>query len=185
MTVLSTYRQDVRHHQLSILIGLLLAAGCSSAQAADPVFSVVGALQSGDSSQSGMLMNTDGTGMGRGMVMNTYHFDLSSLAPSYTATLSNTGLFGAGSLGMALLSPAMKLMGSQIGSGTFGFTANETGTYTLVVAGSPSAPAGFDVYAAQVTAVPEAGRAAMLLTGLGLVGLRLRRRRYPERAVQK
>ena len=178
-----TCRPSVRHHRLAIAFGLSLAAYGMPLQAANPVFSVVGALKIDRPSQSGTAMNTDVMNTGLGMTMNTYHFDLSGLAPGYSATLSDTGLFGAGPIGMALLSPSMKLMGHQIGSGTFGFTANESGIYTLVVAGRPSAPTNFDAYAAQVTAVPEAGRAAMLLTGLGLMSLQLRRRRYPSRAV--
>ena len=177
MNQISTRGPGMRHHRLAIALGLSLAAvSLPSQAAADSVFSVVGALQPNGSGKTlhALRLNDSGQTTG-GYVMNTYHFDLSSLAPGYSATLTNTGLFGTGPIGMALLSPSMKLMGSQVGSGSFGFNASESGTYTLVVAGKPSAPSYFDAYAARVTAVPEAGRTAMLLTGLGLVGLRLRR----------
>ena len=163
MNQISKCRPASRHNRLTIALGLSLVAFSLPSLAADPVFSIADALKFDPGQTPG------------GYVMNTYHFGLTSLAPSYSATLTDTGLFGADPIGMALLSPSMKLMGTQIGSGSFGFNASELGTYTLVVAGKPLAPAYFDAYTAQVTAVPEAGRTAMLLTGLGLVGLRLRR----------
>lgn len=177
MTRLPSRQPCTRCSRLAIAFGLCLAAGSLASQAqaadaapADPVFSVLGTLKLDDPGTLGRTMAAPG------MIMNTYHFGLNSLAPSYSATLTNTGLFGADRIGMALLSPSMKLMGSQVGPGTFHFSTNELGTYTLVVAGKPSAPANFDVFAAQVTPVPEAGRTAMLLTGLGLISLQLRRR---------
>lgn len=181
MNQIPTRRPSMRRNRAAIAFGLSLAAVSLASQAAtNPVFSVVDALKLNNSGTAmGDALKLDdsgGDGSNTGYVMNTYHFGLTSLAPAYSATLTDTGLFGTGPIGMALLSPSMKLIGSQIGSGSFGFSASEPGTYTLIVAGKPSAPSYFDAYAAQVTAVPEAGRTAMLLTGLGLVGLRLRRR---------
>ncbi len=188
MEQISTPRSGIRRNRLAIAVGLSLATFSLASRAADPVFSIVDSLHlsnrsgdglSQDSSDSSSVMSTDS-----GYVMNTYHFGLGSPAPGYSATLTDTGLFGAGPIGMTLLDPTMKLLGSKIGSGSFDFTASEPGTYTLIVAGKPTAPAYFDAYAAQVTAVPEAGRTAMLLTGLGLVGLRLRRRPTRRRSMQ-
>ena len=169
MNPISSCRPVTRRNRLAVAFGLSLAAFSLPSLAADPVFSVTDALKFDPGQTPG------------GYVMNTYHFNLSSLAPRYSATLTDTGLFGADPLGMALLSPSMELMGTQTGSGSFGFSASELGTYTLIVAGKPLAPVYFDAYAAQVTAVPEAGRTAMLLTGLGLIGLRLRRPAWRQR----
>lgn len=179
MNQISTCRPITRRNRLAIAFGLSLAAFSLPSLAADPLFSVTDALKFNAGQTPGVAdaLKFDAGQTPGGYVMNTYHFDLSKLAPSYSATLTDTGLFGAGPIGMTLLSPSMKLMGTQIGSGSFGFNASELGTYTLVVAGKPLAPAYFDAYAAQVAAVPEAGRTAMLLTGLGLIGLRLRRQR--------
>ena len=192
MSQISTRGPGIRPNLLAIALGVSLGAVSMASQAAaNSVFSIVDALKLGDSGGAMGAMKLDDSGWskdmddagkaGAGYTMNTYHFDLSNLAPAYSATLTDTGLFGTGPIGMALLGPSMKLVGSQTGSGSFGFKASESGIYTLVVAGKPSAPSYFDAYAAQVTAVPEAGRTAMLLTGLGLVGLRLRRRAQRQR----
>ena len=166
-----TCRSGIRCRRLAIAFGLSLAAYSVAGQAADPVFSVVGALTLDEPSQTGM-------------VMNTYHFGLNRGGPGYSATLTNTGLFGAGPIGMTLLRPSMKLLGSQIGSGTFGFSANEPGNYTRVVAGKPATPADLDVYAAQVAAVPEPAESLLIMAGLGslsLIGRRGRSRAAPIR----
>ncbi len=171
------------------VMGLMMAAWSLPSVADTSVFNTIGTLSLANSG-SGLGMSAPHSAEAAshavsnpasGFDMNTYHFDLSSLAPSYTATLSNTGLFGADLIGMSVLSPTMKLMGSLTGTGSFNFMPSELGTYTLVVAGKPSAPANFDVYAADVAAVPEVGSWAMLLVGLGLVGFQLRRRERTDR----
>lgn len=168
------------------VIGLMMAAWSLPTMASATVFSTVGNLVG------------DATGS---FTSSTYHFTLSSLAPSYTATLTDTGLFGADPIGMSVLSPSMKLLGTQMGSGSFNFTADELGTYTLAVAGKPKTPNNFDVFGAsivdgtravvdgapavvdgipggtQVAAVPEVNTWLMLLVGLGMMAFRLGGRR--------
>lgn len=160
---LSCSRPKPRH---LVLIGMVMATWSLPTMASTAVFSTVGDL----------IGNSAGS-----FAMDTYHFNLSSLAPSYTATLTDTGMFGgADQIGMSVLGPSMKLLGTQMGSGSFNFTANELGSYTLVVAGKPKAPSNFDVFGASVvdpTPVPEVNTWLMLLVGLGMMGFRLHRRR--------
>ena len=145
------------------LIALSLAGGImsSSAMANTPVFSAIGTLSPNDGSHVGPID------------VDTYTFNLTNLAPSYVATLSDSGVFGSNFIGMALFSQSAIDLGGILAPGSFSFMASELGTYTIMVAGKASKPYKLDFYGVNVTAVPEVGVWAMLLVGLGLIVLRL------------
>lgn len=145
------------------VITLSLAGGvmCSSAMASAPVFSAIGTLSPHDGTHVGPID------------YDIYTFGLTNLAPSYVATLSDSGVFGANFIGMSIFSPSAVALGGLLAPGSFNFMASELGTYTLVVAGTASKPNKLDFYGVSVSPVPEVGIWAMFLVGLGLIGLRL------------
>ena len=110
----------------------------------------------------------------------SYNFEITDLQGDFTATLLDyafpTDSFDVLSLA---ISKGSAFLGSVEGSGSFSFSPLETGTYTALVFGSPAGAFqagsyGFTV--SNVTAVPEAENWALLLTGLGLISLAIRRR---------
>lgn len=147
-----------------IALSLAGSAMCSSAMAGTPVFSAIGTLSPHDGPHIGPVG------------YDIYTFNLTSLAPSYVATLSDSHVFGANFIGMTLFSPSAVALGGLLAPGSFDFMASELGAYTLVVAGTASKPYKIDFYGVSVTPVPEVGIWAMLLVGLGLVVLRLQNR---------
>jgi hypothetical protein len=164
----------IKHCATPILAAALAFGSALSglAHAATPVFSAVGSLSPDDGSNAGTID------------IDVYSFDLTSLAPAYVATLSDSALFGAEFIGMTLFSPSAIVMGSLLGAGSFTFVPSEPGTYSIYVAGKASKPHDLDFYGVGVSHMPEADTWTMLLVGLGIMASRLlRKERFGTHAI--
>ncbi len=121
-----------------------------------------------------------------GPQFDSYSFEVTQLEGDYLATLLDfafpTDSFDVLSLAIA---KGANILGTVQGSGSFAFDPVELGTYTAVVFGSPAGAfqaGSYGISVANVAAVPEAQSWALLLTGLGLIGLTMRRR-LPDRTL--
>lgn len=129
------------------------------------------------------LFEASGSMIG-GSQFDSFSFEITALEGEYIATLLDyafpTDSFDVLSLAIA---KGASILGSVQGSGSFSFDPVEAGTYTALVFGTPAGAFQAGSYGisvnhvgASVTAVPEAENWALLLTGLGLVGLAIGRR---------
>lgn len=144
------------------LLSLALTGGASSVRA-DTVFETVGTMMGGPQFAS-------------------YSFDITAAGGDYLASLLDyafpTDSFDFLSM---VISRGAETYGSVEGSGSFTFTPDAAGTYTALVFGAPggiysAGSYGISVMSASVSPVPEAQTWAFLLTGLGLVLMRIRQR---------
>lgn len=153
-------------HQIAKRLGVGLAslalAGTALGARADTVFETVGTMIGGAQFAS-------------------YAFEITPTGGEYTASLLDyafpTDSFDF--LSMAI-SRGAEIYGSVQGSGSFSFTPVGAGTYTALVFGVPTGPYSAGSYgitiSAEVSPVPEPQSWAFLLTGLGLMWMRVRQR---------
>lgn len=126
------------------------------------------------------VFETVGTMIG-GPQFTSYSFEIASTGNDYSASLLDyafpTDSFDF--LTMAI-SRGAEIYGSVQGSGSFTFSPVETGTYTALVFGVPGGAYSAGSYgitiSAEVSPVPEPQTWAFLLTGLGLMWMRVRQR---------
>ncbi len=103
---------------------------------------------------------------------------------SYLATLTDYN-FPDTFTSLALsINKAPTILGSIPHAGSFTFNAATTGTYTALVFGKPGTTTGFSSFGLTVAAVPEPETYAMMLAGLGLIGVIARRRKESAVAAQ-
>ncbi len=121
-----------------------------------------------------------------GPQFDSYSFEVTQLEGDYLATLLDfafpTDSFDVLSLA---ITKGANILGTVQGSGSFTFNPVEVGTYTALVFGSPAGAfqaGSYGISVANISAVPEAENWALLLTGLGLIGLTMRQR-LPDRAL--
>lgn len=164
----------------AVALAAVLAVGSSGALALDDDLGTI-------DSSSASFSNTVGSGF-----TDTWTFSLSSLsyvAASLTNVESALGSFATGGIaGLAASTDTFTLTGSPIISTSGPVTVTtqvlagtavlSAGSYTLTVSGTgitgSSASYGGNIVA---TPVPEPGTYAMLMAGLGVVGLLVMRRR--------
>lgn len=108
--------------------------------------------------------------------IDSYSFDLASLAPEHIARLTDSGLFGPDFVGMTLFSPSAVTMGGLLEPGSFKFAPSEPGTYSIYLAAKASKPNDLDLREVNASQMPETYNWTMLLVGLGMVGSRLQRK---------
>lgn len=108
--------------------------------------------------------------------IKNYSFQITAPG-SYEATLTDYN-FPDTFTSLALsINKAPTILGSITHAGSFTFNAATTGTYTALVFGKPGTTTGFSSFGLTVAAVPEPETYAMMLAGLGLVGVIARRRK--------
>ncbi|MGQ9860461.1 MAG: FxDxF family PEP-CTERM protein [Thiobacillaceae bacterium] len=141
-----------------LVLAMGLAIG-TSAHAYDPVLEWTGNMSSTGALSMGFTIDQPGLTHVATLVDNGFLADFDFLALGVFKT-------GDGS------------MGSLIGPGSFSFTPTVPGSYTAVVFGDPGSfgPFTYSTFGVTITPVPEPETWAMLLAGLGLVGLQLRRK---------
>jgi hypothetical protein len=150
-----------------LLLALGLAVG-NPAHAYDPVLEWTGSM----------------TG---GLQLASMNFTITDTSLPYIASLLDNGFLAPFDfLALGVFKTGGAQMGSVIGVGAFTFTAPVTGAYTAIVVGDPGAtPFGFSssTFGVTVTPIPEPDIWAMLLAGLWLVGLQLRRKLKASRRI--
>ncbi|MEW5789263.1 MAG: FxDxF family PEP-CTERM protein [Pseudomonadota bacterium] len=159
-------------------------SAASSLRAGALMLALAGSL---GSAQAQDIFETSGTMIG-GAQFASYTFEITDAGADYMASLLDyvfPSSFDV--LGLAITQGA-DMLGSIQGSGSFMFSPLETGTYTALVFGDPGGMFDAGSYGVTVTnlsaaAVPEPQTWALLATGLGLVGIAVRRRE-PMKAVQ-
>ncbi len=128
------------------------------------------------------LLEVTGTMLG-GPQFETYTFEITQAGTDYVANLLDylfpTDAFAY--LGLAITQGA-EVLGSIHGSGSFTFSADAAGTYTALVFGVPQGPFeagsyGISIESIQAAQVPEAQSWALLVMGLGLLGMKARMRK--------
>jgi len=128
------------------------------------------------SAHASTVFETTGTMFGDAQ-FTSYTFDILDTSVGYSASLMDYAFPSSfDALGLAIAKGA-SLMGSVMGSGSFSFSPVEAGTYTALVFGDPGGAFNAGSYGITVAAaVPEAETWALLMVGLGLVGMVARRR---------
>ncbi|MCU0842812.1 MAG: FxDxF family PEP-CTERM protein [Thiobacillaceae bacterium] len=107
------------------------------------------------------------------------NFTITDDSLPHVASLVDTGFLAPFDfLALGVFKTGGALMGSVVGSGSVTFDPPTAGSYTAIVFGEPGAFNGFtfSTFGVTVTPVPEPETWAMLLAGLGLVGMQLRRK---------
>jgi len=106
-------------------------------------------------------------------------FTISSLLP-HKVTLTDNGFLAPFEfVALGVFKTGGATMGTIVGPGTFSFTPTVLGSYTATLVGLAGTIEGLAVstFGVTITAVPEPEAWAMLVAGLGLVGMQVRRRR--------
>lgn len=143
---------------------------------------LVAALAGGiGSAQANDLFATSGTMIGDAQFAS-FTFEITDVSVGYEASLLDYAFPAHFDFLSLAITQGADLLGTVEGSGSFTFSPVETGTYTALVFGDPGGIFNAGSYGISVTdlattaAVPEPETWALLLTGLGLVGMAVHRR---------
>jgi len=135
------------------------------------------AMLPGLQAQAAIFQTTDGLA-GQDVQVRTYAFNIAAPA-DYFATLFDLeypAAFKSLTLAVAKTGGGV-ILGSTPGPGTFSFTADTAGSYSLLLVGEPSSSAKAGFYSIDVTQVPEPAVWLMIGAGALMMGvLRLRAR---------
>ncbi|MEW6677198.1 MAG: FxDxF family PEP-CTERM protein [Pseudomonadota bacterium] len=147
------FLSPLRHTALAAL----LVIGASGAQAADEVLLT-----------SGIMMG--------GPQFASYTFEISDIGSAYKASLLDYAMPASFDYLSLAVTRGASLLGTVTGGGSFTFSALEVGTYTALVFGDTGGAFDAGSYGITISAVPEAETWAMLVAGLGMLGMVVRRR---------